>query len=101
MPRGGRAIGWFPDNPVEEVVLQLSPGDMLVYYTDGLTEAENSAGDYYGEDRLAQVIIAAAEQPIDAVVAHIVAEVERFADGEPLFDDLTLVVVRFTGQSED
>lgn len=97
MPRGGRAIGWFPDNPLEEVTLQLAPGDLLVYYTDGLTEAENAAGEYYGEDRLAQAIMTVAEQPIEAIVAHIIADVERFAGGVPLFDDLTLVAVRFTG----
>ena len=53
MPRGGRAIGWFPDNPIQAVELQLFPGDVIVYYTDGLTDAENQAGEPFGEQRLA------------------------------------------------
>ena len=44
LPRGGRAVGWFPENPLEAVEIQLKAGDVILYYTDGLTEAENQAG---------------------------------------------------------
>jgi sigma-B regulation protein RsbU (phosphoserine phosphatase) len=97
MPRGGRAIGWFANNPVKETTLTLQPDDMLIYYTDGLTEAENAEGDYYGEQRLIEAVLQAAGQPAEAVLEHIVQDVESFCAGVPLFDDLTLVVVRYTG----
>ncbi len=97
MPRGGRAIGWFANNPVKETMLTLEPEDMLIYYTDGLTEAENAEGDYYGEHRLVEAVLQAAGQTADAVLEHIVHDVESFCAGVPLFDDLTLVVVRYTG----
>jgi phosphoserine phosphatase RsbU/P len=97
MPRGGRAIGWFANNPVKETTLTLETDDMLIYYTDGLTEAENAEGDYYGDQRLVESVLRAAGQPADAVLEHIVHDVESFCAGVPLFDDLTLVVVRYTG----
>jgi sigma-B regulation protein RsbU (phosphoserine phosphatase) len=97
MPRGGRAIGWFPDNPLREVNMQLEPGDIIVYYTDGLTDAENPAGENFGETRLGQAICEAAERSAEGIVQHIVQSVEVFAEGVTPFDDLTLVVVRYTG----
>jgi sigma-B regulation protein RsbU (phosphoserine phosphatase) len=97
LPRGGRAIGWFADNPVKETVLRLLPGDLLVYYTDGLTEAQNAHGDFYGEDRLAAMVLKMAEQPAVNVRDAIVRDVESFCAGIPLLDDLTLVVVRYIG----
>lgn len=97
MSRGGRAIGWFPDNPLREVELQLDPGDILVYYTDGLTDAENPQGENFGEVRLAQSVLEVANESADDILNHILQSVEVFAEGVTPFDDLTLVVVRYTG----
>jgi serine phosphatase RsbU (regulator of sigma subunit) len=97
VPRGGRAIGWFPDNPLQAHDIPLQPGDLIVYYTDGLTDAENQHGEYYGEARLEQAVKEAAGQSADDVLKHIVNQVEIFCDGTPPFDDLTLVIVRYTG----
>ncbi|HLU09929.1 MAG TPA: GAF domain-containing SpoIIE family protein phosphatase [Oceanobacillus sp.] len=99
MPRGGRAIGWFPDNPIQAVELQLRPGDVIVYYTDGLTDAENQAGEPFGEERLAKALREAATRSADAILQHLVAQVDAFSKGTPAFDDLTLCVVRFTGDA--
>lgn len=97
MPRGGRAIGWFPDNPLSAVELQMEPGDLLIYYTDGLTEAENHQHDFFGEQRLCDAIVSAQDLPTDELSDHILSKVDEFIDGAPPFDDLTLVVVRYTG----
>jgi serine phosphatase RsbU (regulator of sigma subunit) len=97
MPTGGRAVGWFPDLPVEAVQLELDPGDVIVYYTDGLTEAENPQSDYYGEERLAQALSQVADQSASEILQHILGSVETFCDGAPPFDDLTMIVVRYTG----
>lgn len=97
LPRGGRAIGWFPDNPVQEVPLQLEAGDVIVYYTDGVTEAENPRGDAYGEERLAHMIASYADRPARDMVKAIIDDVLVFAEGEPPFDDITLMIVRYTG----
>lgn len=98
MPRGGRAIGWFPDLPVEEVMLKLEPNDVIIYYTDGLTEAENPRGDFYGEHRLSDAVLEiAGKASAKEILNHILKSVEIFCDGAPPFDDLTMMVVRYKG----
>jgi sigma-B regulation protein RsbU (phosphoserine phosphatase) len=101
LPRGGRALGWFKDNPLTEIVIDLAPGDMLIYFTDGLTEAENYAGADYGTARVKQALLAAAGQPAAAVLEELIADVETFCAGRPLLDDLTVVIVRFETQTEE
>jgi len=97
LPRGGRAVGWFPDNPLEEIQLQLNAGDIIVYYTDGLTEAENPRQEPYGEERLAHIIQTNAAQSAEEMMATIIQDVDVFADGEPPFDDMTIMIVKYTG----
>jgi phosphoserine phosphatase RsbU/P len=97
MQRGGRAIGWFPDNPVSPEYLQMEPGDLLIYYTDGLTEAENLQHEFFGEGRLCAVIEEGHDLPTEQLADYILQHVDHFCGGAPPFDDLTLVVVRYTG----
>jgi sigma-B regulation protein RsbU (phosphoserine phosphatase) len=97
MPRGGRAVGWFPDNPLNELEINMSPGDVIIYYTDGITEAENTQGEAYGEDRLADVSMANIEAAAPDLLRAIVVDVERFCAGAPPFDDMTIVIVRYVG----
>ncbi len=97
MPRGGRAIGWFADNPLQAVELQLEPGDVLIYYTDGLTEAENMQQDFFGEERLKSAVLEAVGQSAEAMLNWIVSRVDEFCAGAPPHDDTTLCVVRYTG----
>jgi sigma-B regulation protein RsbU (phosphoserine phosphatase) len=97
LPRGGRPLGWFDDLPVESVEYQLQPGDVLVLYTDGLTEAENIHAKPYGEDRLVAVARANASQSAANIMAKIIESVAAFRGTAPPFDDMTLVVIRYTG----
>lgn len=97
MPRGGRAVGWFPNNPLQEIQLQLEPGDILVYYTDGLTEGENAKGEFYGEKRLAEAVARSANRSAEEIIEYLIRDFEAFLAGVPPFDDVTIVVVRYTG----
>lgn len=97
MPTGGRALGWFPGNVFEAVELQLDPGDLIVYYTDGLTEAENPVGEPYGEDRLSEAVKRVANQTAIEIRDYILNDVDVFCDGNPPFDDITMLVVRYMG----
>jgi len=97
MPRGGRAIGWFPNNPLQKVDVTLSAGDVLLYYTDGITDAENGSGEAFGEERLMRTFMASATRNPQAVVELLIGEVYRFCDGAAPFDDITLCVVRYRG----
>ncbi|MEM6285243.1 MAG: GAF domain-containing SpoIIE family protein phosphatase, partial [Chloroflexota bacterium] len=95
MPRGGRAIGWFPNNPLEAVELKLEPGDMVIYYTDGLTEAESVTKDFFGEERLCNIILESYDKPLEVLGDEIIRAVDDFTAGAPPFDDLTLLIVRY------
>ncbi|MCU0499238.1 MAG: SpoIIE family protein phosphatase [Anaerolineae bacterium] len=97
MSRGGRAVGWFPENPLHQTDMQLEPGDLLVYYTDGVTEAQSTKGEFFGEDRLAEIIQRCVDYSPQALIDEIVKAVDLFAKGMPPFDDQTLVIVRYTG----
>jgi len=98
LPRGGRPLGWFETLPVKALPIQLDPGDILVFYTDGLTESENVRGEPYGEDRLVEAVRAAAALPAAGVMDAITRSVTAFMGAAPPFDDTTLVVLRYTGQ---
>jgi serine phosphatase RsbU (regulator of sigma subunit) len=97
MPTGGRALGWFPDNPITEIEFQLEPGDVIVYYTDGLTDAENPQGEPYGEARLAAYLAKAAGKTALGIKEGILLDLERFCAGEDPFDDITMMIVKYTG----
>lgn len=98
LPRGGHPLGWFEDIPITPVTVQLEPGDILVFYTDGLIESENVAGEPYGEDRLIARLHALGSRPAAEILQQIIADVNAFRGLAPVFDDTTLVVVRYTGE---
>jgi len=97
LPRGGRALGWFEDLPVQAIERRMEPGDALVLYTDGLTEAENLHGEPYGEARLVDATRRGAGQSAAEILKRINTSVASFMGAAPPFDDTTLVVVRYTG----
>ncbi len=97
LPRGGRALGWFPNNPLKPIEFMLEPGDVIIYYTDGLTDAENAAGESFGESRLAQALSECCHLSAGEILTYVVAQVDNFCGDIPAFDDLTLCIVRYNG----
>lgn len=91
---GGPVIGLLPNASYEQGSIQLCPGDLLIAYTDGISEAMNSAGDEWGEEAM----LRAAEQASDATTAEIVkaifAAADVFAGGASQHDDMTVLVMR-------
>ncbi|MFN7966237.1 MAG: SpoIIE family protein phosphatase [Acidobacteriota bacterium] len=90
----GLVLGVSEGADYEQVTLQLQPDDLLVLYTDGITEAEDASGHFFGEPRLADLVANFGDADIDDLRALIFAEVERFATGTQQHDDMTLVVAR-------
>src|SRR5271157_2775874 len=86
-------VGLFPDWKCNTERLRLSPGDLLVIYTDGVTEANNAAGEEFGEARLIETVRACLSLPPAGVVTAIQNAVQQFSTGEQ-FDDLTMVIAR-------
>jgi hypothetical protein len=80
--------------------IALEPGDILLYYTDGLTEAENLQKDYFGEQRLIDLLRQGGRAGLSAqaLLDQIDAAVGAFVGEAPPFDDLTMVIVRYTGE---
>ncbi len=93
----GPVIGFLEDVEFDEVTLPLRSGDLLIFYTDGVTEAENRDGGMFGEGRLYAVIDAAAGRSANEVAEAIRDAVAAFAGEAPQFDDITVVVLRITG----
>lgn len=91
-----RALGWFDKPGLEEHVLQLAPGDRLILYTDGFTEAKSATGELFGEERLGECLLRLAPLGPAELGEELVGEVERFAAGK-LDDDLTMLLLEYTG----
>jgi hypothetical protein len=94
---GGMPLGIGPKLPSREVAVELRDGDTLVFYTDGVVEAHNSAGELFGFERLLALVEAQPpEASAQAISAAIVGAVNQFSAGTPAHDDITLLVVRIT-----
>jgi sigma-B regulation protein RsbU (phosphoserine phosphatase) len=90
----GRFLGCLDGLVLDEAAFQLAPGDVLVCYSDGLTDAESSRGSCYGLERLKAVVAGVPDQPAQATAETIIADVEAFRSGAPQPDDLTLLVMK-------
>lgn len=107
----GLPLGILEETSYAAADAMIAPGDVLVFYSDGVTEAECARpadaasalgiaeeGDatFFGEDRLVAATLARVQRPASEILEGIVEDVRRFAVGAPQADDLTLVVVRMT-----
>jgi phosphoserine phosphatase RsbU/P len=79
---------------LEEVTIPLAPGDLYVLYTDGVTEATNDAGEWFGDRRLAALIEDHGALPFDQLRERMLREVDVFAGAQAQHDDMTWVLVR-------
>ncbi|MEO8362506.1 MAG: SpoIIE family protein phosphatase, partial [Vicinamibacteria bacterium] len=79
---------------IQEIELPLVPGDIFLFFTDGISEAMNGASDLFGESRLASILKDANTMSSDDLKEHILQEVRTFAAGESPHDDMTLVIVK-------
>jgi sigma-B regulation protein RsbU (phosphoserine phosphatase) len=91
--KGGMALGVLEGVQSEEHVVRLEPGDHLVFYTDGITEAFSPEGELYGEGRLRTAIQSAGDSAAQAMLDAIERSVTAFAGDVPLSDDRTLMVL--------
>jgi sigma-B regulation protein RsbU (phosphoserine phosphatase) len=92
LPPTGMVLGVFPENTYEQVEVAVAPGDRLVFYTDGITEARNPAGDEYGDERLLATALGVRRAPAEAMKTALLEDVNGFTGGQ-FEDDATLIVV--------
>jgi phosphoserine phosphatase RsbU/P len=88
------AVGLLPGRPYEAQVHPLTPGDTVVLYSDGITEAFDRARQMYGTERLVEVVRTHAHRPAADLLAAIIAAVRAFAGDAPQSDDITLLILR-------
>jgi serine phosphatase RsbU (regulator of sigma subunit) len=85
------------DRTLEELTLPLGPGDLFLLYTDGISEAMNAEGDYFGDARLAALAQQHADLSSDELSARILGEVKAFAGSAAQHDDMTMVLLKIEG----
>jgi phosphoserine phosphatase RsbU/P len=93
----GVPLGSFAGSTYDEAVFDLSPGDVFVFCSDGVFEANDALGREFGADRLLEVIKAACSQTARQLVDAIFAAVQQFRGETPPNDDMTAVAVKITG----
>lgn len=88
----GAVLGIFPNWKYEDSLVHLAPGDRLVLFTDGITEAANTDGEQFGEEGLIHLVKSLADKPPSELNAELLTHVKSFCDSH-LQDDVTLVTI--------
>ena len=90
----GTVVGFIEDYDFEEKFAPINPGDLVVAFSDGITEAENPGEEQFGSERLLKILDENRELPAGQLIDRIIAAVREHAGDAPQSDDMTLVVVR-------
>jgi phosphoserine phosphatase RsbU/P len=93
-PAGGMPLGVFEDAKFGERELQLKPGETLLVYTDGVTEAMNQAKDLFGEDRLEKAVTGVTDLSPEKIAERVIEQVEGFVLEAERSDDITLLAIQ-------
>lgn len=93
--RTGILVGWDADAAFGEAEVALGPGDVVLGFTDGVSEARGPDGEEYGEDRLVAALRAHRALDAQALIEALRADLDAFVAGAPAHDDCTLVVARY------
>ncbi|MDT4951936.1 MAG: phosphoserine phosphatase RsbU/P [Acidobacteriota bacterium] len=91
---GGPIIGTFLNGPYEQETIQLQGGDILVVYTDGVTEALNPAGVEFDEEKLRSIVVESLRLPARELAARVIAKVLEWQGRASQHDDITLIIVK-------
>ncbi len=94
LPRGAIALGIMPDADFTEQHVDMHPGEIMLVYSDGVTEAQNRAGDFFGDDRLRAALAANGTSTAEAAGRAVLAAADAFTGDAPVFDDLSLIVLK-------
>ncbi len=95
---GGLLLGKFGFAGYESQTVTLNPGDSIITFTDGVTEAENEEKEQYEEEHLAALLAKCADKPVAGIIKTMFLEVMKFSGAEPQSDDITALGVRYQGE---
>jgi phosphoserine phosphatase RsbU/P len=91
---GGMILGVLPDQVYQAAEVTLQPGDVLVLFSDGITESQNEEEEQYGEERLIEMLKTCLNEPAEEIRGRAEDAIGTFVAGAPQFDDITLTVVK-------
>lgn len=94
-PKAGFVLGPIPESSYETERLTMQPGDLLLLYTDGVTEAKNRQAELFGEARLLAAMGRGPHDDLTALLRFLRAEVTNHADGAEQSDDVTMLAIKF------
>ncbi len=97
LEKGGTILGLFELAQFEQETITVEPGDILVTFSDGVTEALSAAGEEYGEDRLLACVDSAKGKTLTELLDSIFTSVREFSTGAVQSDDITALVMRYDG----
>jgi sigma-B regulation protein RsbU (phosphoserine phosphatase) len=95
---GGLPLGILKSVTYDTAAIQLEPGDRILLFTDGITEAMNPARELYGEDRLERLLEQSEAASIEELVRTVTDAATAFADGAPASDDITVMGICYRGK---
>ena len=90
----GMALGVIDGQEYEEYLIQFSPGDIAVFYTDGVTEVVNSKNAMYGINRLSNVVASSCRLTAEEIINKILEDISGFSGSQKQYDDITLMVLK-------
>ena len=90
----GPALGLFPESTYEQDTVHLDPGDLILFYTDGVTDARNAQGEFFGRERLEHLLRENGQQAAPQLIAALESAVAAFSGGVVPFDDVTIVAAK-------
>jgi sigma-B regulation protein RsbU (phosphoserine phosphatase) len=90
----GFPVGLFPGIKYEQQAFSLLPGDILVAFTDGVTETPNREGEEFADKRLSDLLLSHSRDPLERIASEISTTVDRWAGGLERHDDTTLLLAR-------
>ncbi|MDH4223856.1 MAG: serine/threonine-protein phosphatase, partial [candidate division Zixibacteria bacterium] len=94
LSEGGLALGIMPNSDYKERALGLNPSDLLLLYTDGVTEAKNESEEEFGIRRLEKILLENFTLTARQIQEKIYEQVKEFSRGKPRQDDLTMIVIK-------
>lgn len=95
--RGGFVLAGFEDMEYRQQEIQLNPGDSIFLYTDGVTEANDTQKNLYGDDRLERILNENRNLEPELLVTSVWQNIKKFQGKEAQFDDITMLGLRYTG----
>lgn len=101
LERGGPVLGLLSVEGYDSDTVQLKPDDLVVVYSDGVTEATNVDGEEFGRDRVAQATARGHGMKPEAMLEQLLDAVRKFSQAAPQADDITILILRYRGRSAD